>query len=82
MEVEIIKRNQSEMKNTLSKMKSILEGINRVDKEEDQTTDIEDREAKDIQSEWQEKESQDYNNNLRSLWDTIKYKKYPRHGGT
>ena len=38
MEMEIIKGNQSEMKNTLSEIKSILYGINRVDKEEDQTT--------------------------------------------
>ena len=34
MEMEIIKGNQSEM-NTLSEMKSILNGINRVNKEED-----------------------------------------------
>ena len=34
MEMEIIKENQSEMKNTLFEMKSILEGINRVDKED------------------------------------------------
>ena len=45
MEMEIIKGNWSEMK-TLSKMKSLLEGINRVDEEEDQTTDIEDGKAK------------------------------------
>ena len=36
MEMEIIKRNQSEMKNTLSEMRSILNGINKVNKEEDQ----------------------------------------------
>ena len=53
--MEIIKGNQSEMKNTLFEMKNILQGINRVDKEEDQTTDIEDGEAKDTQSEWQKK---------------------------
>ena len=40
MEIEIIKRDQSEMKNTLSEMKSILDGINRADKEEDQTADV------------------------------------------
>ena len=70
MEMEIIKGNQSEMENTLFE-KSILEGINRVDKEEDQTTKIENGEAKDTLSEWQEKRSQNYNNNLRSLWDEI-----------
>ena len=47
--MEVIEGNQSEM-NTLSKMKSVLEGINRRDKEEDRTTDIEDREAKDTQN--------------------------------
>ena len=45
-----------------------------MDKEEDQTTNIEDGEAEDTQSEWQEKRSQEYNNNLRKLWDTIKCK--------
>ena len=39
MELEIIKENQSEMKNTLSEMKSILKGINRVNEKEDRTTD-------------------------------------------
>ena len=35
---------------------------------------MEDGEVKVTQSEWQEKISQDYNNNLRSLWGTIKCK--------
>nr|KAF6447568.1 hypothetical protein HJG63_011995 [Rousettus aegyptiacus] len=72
MEIEIIKWNQSEMKNILSEMKRILKGIGRVDEERDQTTDIEDGKAKNTQSEWQEKSNQEYNNNLRSLWDKIK----------
>ena len=72
MEMEIIKWNQSEIKNTLSEIRSILSGINKVNKEEDQMTYIEDGKAKGTQSEWQEKRSQDYNNNLRSLWDKIK----------
>ena len=62
------------MKNILSEMKSILERINRMDKEEDRITDIEDEEDKDTQSEWQEKRSQDYNNNKKSLRDKIKCK--------
>ena len=74
MEMEIIKWNQSEIKNTLSEIRSILSGINKVNKEEDQMTYIEDGKAKDTQSEWQEKRSQDYNNNLRSLQNTIKCK--------
>ena len=72
MEMEIIKGNQSEMKNT-SEMRGILYGINRVNKEEDQITYIEDGKPKDPQSEWQEMRSQDYKNNLRRIWDTIRY---------
>ena len=51
IEMEITKWSQLEMKNTWSVM-SILEGIERVDEEEYQTSNIEDREAKDTQSEW------------------------------
>ena len=40
--MEIIQRNWSEIKNTLSEMKSILERIKRLDEEEGRTTDIED----------------------------------------
>ena len=36
IEMEVIKGNQSEMKNTLSEMGSILNGINKVNKKEDQ----------------------------------------------
>ena len=42
MEMEIIKGNQSEMKNTLSEMGSVLNGISIVSKEEDQMTYIKD----------------------------------------
>ena len=69
--MEIIKGIQSEMRNTLSKMKSMLNGINRINNEEDLTTNTEHEEAKDTQSEREEKSSQDFHNNLRSLWDTI-----------
>ena len=69
--MEIIKGIQSEMRNTLSKMKSMLNGINRINNEEDLTTNTEHEEAKDTQSEREEKSSQDSHNNLRSLWDTI-----------
>ena len=43
------------MKNILSEMRSILNGINKVNKEKDQMTYLEDWKAKDTQSEWQEK---------------------------
>ena len=42
MEMEIIKGNQPEMKNTLSEMGSVLNGISIVNKEEDQMTYIKD----------------------------------------
>ena len=54
-------------------MKSILDGINRVAKEEDRITDIEDGVAKDTQSEWQQEERiRNNEDNIRSLWDNIK----------
>ena len=68
MEMQIIKGNQSEMKNTLSEMRSMVNGINKMNKEKD----LEDGKAKDKQSEWQEIRCQDYKNNLRSIQDTIK----------
>ena len=48
--MEIIKGSQSEM-NTLSEMKSIVEGINQVEEEEDWNTNIENEKAKDTQPE-------------------------------
>ena len=72
--MEIIKGNQSEMKNTLYEMKSILGGINRVDEKEDRTTNAEEGEVKVTQSEWQEKRSQEYNSNLRNVQNKIKCK--------
>nr|KAF6485546.1 hypothetical protein HJG63_010702 [Rousettus aegyptiacus] len=60
------------MKNTLFEVRSMLNGINKVNREEDHMTYTEDEKTKDTQSEWQgKKNSQDYNNSLRSLWDTI-----------
>ena len=69
--MEIINGNQSEMKNTLSEMRSIVnglnKGINRVNKEKDQMPYLEDGKAKDTQSEWQEIRCQEYKNNLRCI---------------
>ena len=73
MEMEMIKENQSEMKNTLPEMRSILNGINRANKK-DRTTYKEDGKAKDTQSEWQEKRCQDYKHNLRSYGTLLKVK--------
>ena len=60
----------------MSEMRSILnginKGINKVKKGKDQMLYLEDEKAKDMQSERQEIRCQDYTNNLRSTWDTIK----------
>ena len=45
------------MKNTLSEVRSILNGTNRMKTEEDQMTCIEDGIAKDTQSEWKNKQT-------------------------
>ena len=77
IKMQITKGIQSEMKNTLSDMRSILNGINKrinkVNEEKDQMPYLDDGKAKDTQSEWQEMRCQGiYKNNLRSIWDTIK----------
>ena len=57
------------MKNTSSDMRSILSGINKRNKEEDQMPYLEDKKAnQNTQSEWQEKRFQDYKNNLKLLF--------------
>ena len=54
------------MKNTLSQMRRILnginKGINKVNKEKDQMPYLEDEKAKDTQAEWQETRCQNYKN--------------------
>ena len=50
--MEIIKGNQFEKKNTLFEMRSILNGINKVNKEKDQMTYLEDGKVKHTQSKW------------------------------
>lgn len=55
--MEIIKDNQSEIKNTLFEMKSILSGINRVEEEEDRITDVEVGESSKQLGHWRAKGS-------------------------
>ena len=43
-----------------------------MNKEKDQMTYLEDGKAKDTQSKLKEIRYQDYKNNLRSIWNTIK----------
>ena len=54
MEMKNTTGSQSEMKNTISKMKNILERTNRVNETEDQTSNIGDMLAEDTQSEQQQ----------------------------
>ena len=42
----MIKKNQSEMKDTLTEIKNNLQGFNRVDKAKNQISDLEYKEAK------------------------------------
>ena len=50
--METIKKNQSEMKDTLNEMKNNLQGINsRVDEAKNQINDLEHKEEKNIESE-------------------------------
>ena len=53
-DIEIIKKNQSEMKNTITETKNTLQGNNRLDKAENQISDLEDKEAENTQSECHE----------------------------
>ena len=42
-EIENIKKNQSEMKNLITEIKNTLEGINRIEETEEQTSNLEHR---------------------------------------
>ena len=46
----MIKKNQSEMKDTLTEIKNNLQGFNRVDKAKNQISDLKYKEAKNTQS--------------------------------
>ena len=56
--MKIIKKNQSEMKDTLTKMKNSVQGINsRVDKAKNQISDLEYKEAKNTLLEQEEEKT-------------------------
>ena len=64
------------MKNTMSEMKSTLEGINsRLDEAEDWINHLEDKIAENIQSEQQKRKRESRNNedSLMGLWDNNKH---------
>ena len=52
--MKTIKKNQSEIKDTLTEMKNNLQGIySRIDEANNQNSDLENKEAKDTQSQQQ-----------------------------
>ena len=72
-DMETIKKNQSEMKNILTKMKNNLQGLNsRVDEAKNQISNLKYMEAKNTQSEQQEKRIQKNEDSINSLWDNFK----------
>ena len=73
--IKIKKKNQSEIKNTITEMKNRLDGItSRINEAEDQVSDLEHKVVGDIQLE-QQKRKKNLNNegSLRDIWDNIKH---------
>ena len=68
------KKNQSEMEDTLTERKNLWGISSRRDEARNQTSNLEYKEAKDIQSDQQEiRESKEKKkDNVRSLWDNFK----------
>uniref|UniRef100_A0A671G8T5 L1 transposable element RRM domain-containing protein n=1 Tax=Rhinolophus ferrumequinum TaxID=59479 RepID=A0A671G8T5_RHIFE len=75
MEMEAIKKNQSEIKDTIMEMKTILHGINcRLNEAEDPTSDVEDKVAENTEpGQQKEKRIQKIEESLRGFWDNIKH---------
>ena len=74
-QLENKKKNQTELKNTIAKMKNTLEGIDsRLDDKEEWLSKLEDRVVVIIQAKHR-KEERIFKNedNLGGLWDNIKY---------
>ena len=72
--MEIIKKDQSEIKNAISEINNTLEKIiSRLDEAEDQISDLEDKVEKTTQAK-QQKEKKICKNeeSLRNLWDNMK----------
>ena len=71
--METIRKNQSEMKDTLIKIKNNSHGSNsRVDEAENQINDLEHKEAKNNHAEQEEKRIPQNEDNTNSLWDNFK----------
>ena len=73
--METIKKNQSEVEDTLTEMKNNLQGINsRVDEAENQNNHLEHKEAKNTHAEQQKerKDSLQNEDSVRSFWNKFK----------
>ena len=68
-----IKKIQSKTKDTLIEIKNNLQGNkSRVDEDKNQINDLEHKEAKNNQSEQEEKRIKKYKDSISSLWDNFK----------
>ena len=74
-ELEIIKKNQSELKNTITEMKNILEGINcRITETEKWISESEDKMVGiTVEEQNEEKRTKIIEDRLREPWDSIKH---------
>ena len=74
-DLEEIKKSQSIMNNVITEIKSTLEGTNtRITEAEDRISEVEDRMVETIEAETKiEKRMKRNENNLRDLWDNVKY---------
>ena len=66
-----IKQIQSEMKDTLIEIKNNLLGNNRVDEAQNQISDLGHKEAKNNESEQEEKRIEKIDDSVSSLWDNF-----------
>ena len=76
-ELENIKKNQSEMKNTILEIKNSLEGLkSRVEDTEEWISELDERLEEITEAErLKEKRIKKNENNLREFWDNIKHTK-------
>ena len=76
-DIEIIVKDQSEIKNAISEINNTLEGMNSwLDEAEDQNSDLGDKVGKNIQAEQQkEKRIKKYEESLRNTLDNMKHNK-------
>ena len=72
-DLSIIKKIQPETKDSLIETKNNIQGNNRMDEAENWINDLEHKEAKNNQSEQQQKRIQETEDSISSLWDNSKH---------